>query len=162
MNAGQRSGLLQTVAGKTQATVAFVAADRGQGRHLGRGQAHLLGFGHGLGLGLHDHLLRRHHLRRGTGVDDVLALFAREGFEAAAVITVLVLLGQVLELRARSRTSAAIRKLLALAPAIARRVGADGTETDVPLEHVRVGELAGAAVLCHRAGPARPRRDHLR
>ena len=61
-------------------------------------------------------------------------------FEAAAVITVLVLLGQVLELRARSQTSSAIRALLKLAPATARRVSADGSETDVPLEQVRVGD----------------------
>jgi Cu+-exporting ATPase len=54
-------------------------------------------------------------------------------FEAAAVITVLVLLGQVLELRARSRTSGAIQALLRLAPKTARRISADGSETDVPL-----------------------------
>jgi Cu+-exporting ATPase len=52
----------------------------------------------------------------------------------------LILLGQVLELRARSQTGAAIRKLLGLAPATARRIGADGTESDVPLEHVQVGD----------------------
>jgi len=57
-------------------------------------------------------------------------------FEAAAVITTLVLLGQVLELRARSRTSAAIRGLLQLAPKTARRLSANGAEQDVPLEHV--------------------------
>ena len=61
-------------------------------------------------------------------------------FEAAAVITVLVLLGQVLELRARSQTSSAIRGLLRLAPATARRVSADGREEDVPLEQVHVGD----------------------
>ncbi|MBX7184212.1 MAG: heavy metal translocating P-type ATPase [Vicinamibacteria bacterium] len=61
-------------------------------------------------------------------------------FEAAAVITVLVLLGQVLELRARSRTGSAIRALLGLAPRIARRIGMDGSETDVPLEDVMVGD----------------------
>ena len=61
-------------------------------------------------------------------------------FEPAAVIVVLVLLGQVLELRARSRTSAAIRKLLGLAPRTARRIEPDGTEADVPLEQVRVGD----------------------
>jgi Cu+-exporting ATPase len=60
-------------------------------------------------------------------------------FEPAAVIITLVLLGQVLELRARSRTSAAIRSLLALAPKTARLVDADGSERDVPLEHVHVG-----------------------
>ena len=61
-------------------------------------------------------------------------------FEAASVIVVLVLLGQVLELRARSRTSGAIRALLSLAPRTARRLEAGGTEVDVPLEHVRPGE----------------------
>jgi Cu+-exporting ATPase len=61
-------------------------------------------------------------------------------FEPAAVIVVLVLLGQVLELRARSRTGAAIKKLLGLAPKTARRVDAGGLESDVPLEHVRVGD----------------------
>jgi Cu+-exporting ATPase len=62
-------------------------------------------------------------------------------FEAAAVITTLVLLGQVLELRARSATGAAIRALLGLAPKTARRVSDDGSEEDVPLEHVHVGDL---------------------
>jgi P-type Cu+ transporter len=62
-------------------------------------------------------------------------------FEAAAAITTLVLLGQVLELRARNRTSAAIRSLLRLAPKNARLVRADGTELDVPLEHIQVGDL---------------------
>jgi Cu+-exporting ATPase len=61
-------------------------------------------------------------------------------FEAAAVITTLVLLGQVLELRARSQTGKAIRALLGLAPKTARRV-TDGGEEDVPLEHVQVGDL---------------------
>ena len=61
-------------------------------------------------------------------------------FEPAAVIVVLVLLGQVLELRARSRTGAAIRNLLDLAPNTARRIGEDGTEQDVPLEHVVVND----------------------
>ncbi len=61
-------------------------------------------------------------------------------FEAAAVIVVLVLLGQVLELRARRRTGDALRALLSLAPATARRVGADGVESDVPLAEVRVGD----------------------
>jgi Cu+-exporting ATPase len=61
-------------------------------------------------------------------------------FESAAVIVTLVLLGQVLELRARGRTGAAIRALLGLAPATARRVDADGTERDVPLDAVRVGD----------------------
>jgi Cu+-exporting ATPase len=61
-------------------------------------------------------------------------------FEPAAVIVVLVLLGQVLELRARSRTSAAVRNLLRLQPATARRVEADGTERDVPLASIAVGD----------------------
>jgi Cu+-exporting ATPase len=61
-------------------------------------------------------------------------------FEAAAVITTLVLLGQVLELKARSRTSAAIRALLGLAPKTARRLRDDGTEEDVPLEQVQPGD----------------------
>jgi len=61
-------------------------------------------------------------------------------FEAASVITVLVLLGQVLELKARSRTSGAIRALLGLAPKTARRIAADGSEGDVPLESVAVGD----------------------
>jgi Cu+-exporting ATPase len=61
-------------------------------------------------------------------------------FEAAAVITTLVLLGQVLELRARDRTSDAIRSLLALAPKTARRIRPDGTEEDVPLPRVAVGD----------------------
>ncbi len=72
-------------------------------------------------------------LRGHRGVADVY-------FEAAAVITTLVLLGQVLELRARSRTSDAIRSLLDLAPKTARRVRADGAEEDVPLPHVHVGD----------------------
>ena len=62
-------------------------------------------------------------------------------FEAAAAITTLVLLGQVLELRARHATGRAIRALLGLAPKTARRVGGDGTEEDVPLQHVQVGDI---------------------
>lgn len=61
-------------------------------------------------------------------------------FEAAAVITVLVLLGQVLELRARAHTSSAIRALLGLAPKTARRILDDGREEDVPLDSVAVGD----------------------
>jgi Cu+-exporting ATPase len=61
-------------------------------------------------------------------------------FEAAAVITTLVLLGQVLELRARSKTGAAIRALLGLAPKTARRLH-DGNEEDVPLEQINPGDL---------------------
>ncbi len=61
-------------------------------------------------------------------------------FEAAAVIVTLVLLGQVLELRARGRTTAAIQKLLGLAPAMARRIRRDGTDEDVPLADVHPGD----------------------
>ena len=61
-------------------------------------------------------------------------------FEAAAVIISLTLLGQVLELKARSQTSAAIKSLLGLAPKTARRIRADGTDEDVPLTHVHVGD----------------------
>jgi Cu+-exporting ATPase len=61
-------------------------------------------------------------------------------FEAAAAITALVLLGQVLELRARSRTSNAIRALLKLSPKTARLVRDDGTEIDMPLEHIQPGD----------------------
>jgi P-type Cu+ transporter len=62
-------------------------------------------------------------------------------FEAAAVIISLTLLGQILELKARSQTSAAIKALLGLAPKTARRIHADGSEEDVPLTHVHVGYL---------------------
>jgi Cu+-exporting ATPase len=61
-------------------------------------------------------------------------------FEAAAAITALVLLGQVLELRARGRTSAAIKSLLKLSPRTARLVRADATEIDVPVEHIAPGD----------------------
>jgi P-type Cu+ transporter len=62
-------------------------------------------------------------------------------FEAAAVIISLTLLGQILELKARSQTSAAIKSLLGLAPKTARRIRADGTEEDVPLSNVHIGDL---------------------
>ena len=62
-------------------------------------------------------------------------------FEAAAAITALVLIGQVLELRARYATGKAIRALLGLAPKTARKIGADKSELDVPLEQVEVGNL---------------------
>ncbi|HMO84931.1 MAG TPA: HAD-IC family P-type ATPase, partial [Lacipirellulaceae bacterium] len=62
-------------------------------------------------------------------------------FEAAAVIVALVLLGQVLELRARSQTGAAIRALLGLAPQTAIRVATGGTDEEIPLDHVHVGDL---------------------
>ena len=61
-------------------------------------------------------------------------------FEAAAVIISLTLLGQILELKARSQTSAAIKSLLGLAPKTARRINGDGTEADIPLNHVHVGD----------------------
>src|SRR5690606_29558348 len=61
-------------------------------------------------------------------------------FEAAAVIVSLTLLGQMLELRARSQTSAAIRSLLGLQAKTARRINPDGSEEDVPLTHVHVGD----------------------
>ncbi len=61
-------------------------------------------------------------------------------FETAAVIVTLVLLGQVLELRARSRTSGAIRALLGLAPKTARRIESDGSDVDIPLDAVQLGD----------------------
>ena len=61
-------------------------------------------------------------------------------FEAAAVITVLVLLGQVLELKARESTGGAIRALLDLAPKTARRIAADGSESEIPLDQVVIGD----------------------
>ncbi|MGL4960059.1 MAG: copper-transporting P-type ATPase [Inquilinus sp.] len=70
------------------------------------------------------------------GMDGTVAVY----FEPAAVITVLVLLGQVLELRARERTGGAIRALLDLAPKMARRVRDDGSDEEIPLEHVHVGD----------------------
>jgi Cu+-exporting ATPase len=70
------------------------------------------------------------------GMDGAVAVY----FEAAATITVLVLLGQVLELRARDQTSGAIRALLDLAPKTARRLNADGTEAEVALDTVVVGD----------------------
>ena len=76
-----------------------------------------------------------HDLRR---MDDMNAVAVY--FEAAAVITVLVLLGQVLELRAREQTSGAIRALLDLAPKTARRVRADGADEEVALDHIHVGD----------------------
>jgi P-type Cu+ transporter len=70
------------------------------------------------------------------GADGTVAIY----FEAAAVITVLVLLGQVLELRAREQTGGAIRALLDLAPKTARRIGPDGADEDVGLDAVAVGD----------------------
>jgi Cu+-exporting ATPase len=74
------------------------------------------------------------------------ATFRQDGrvgvyYEAAAVIVSLTLLGQILELRARSQTSAAIKSLLGLAPKTARRVNQDGTEEDIPLTHVHPGDI---------------------
>jgi P-type Cu+ transporter len=69
-------------------------------------------------------------------VDGSVAVY----FEAAAVIISLTLFGQLLELKARSQTSAAIKSLLGLAPKTARRIAADGTEEDVPLANVHVGD----------------------
>lgn len=70
------------------------------------------------------------------GPDGTVAVY----FEAAAVITVLVLLGQVLELRAREQTSGALKALLDLAPKTARRLNADGSEAEVPLAEILVGD----------------------
>ncbi|WP_081598809.1 heavy metal translocating P-type ATPase [Tistrella mobilis] len=70
------------------------------------------------------------------GADGTVAVY----FEAAAVITVLVLLGQVLELRAREHTSGALRALLNLTPKTARRIGADGAEADIAVEDVAIGD----------------------
>ncbi|CAL61767.1 P-type ATPase, copper transporting, phophatase-like domain (part 1) [Herminiimonas arsenicoxydans] len=61
-------------------------------------------------------------------------------YEAATAIISLTLLGQILELKARSQTSAAIKSLLGLAPKTARRISADGAEEDVPLSHVHIGD----------------------
>ncbi len=79
-------------------------------------------------------------------------------FEPAAVIVVLVLLGQVLELRARSRTSSAIRNLLGLAPQTARRIEPDGTERDVPLERGARRRSASREARRARAGGRRRHR----
>lgn len=61
-------------------------------------------------------------------------------FDTAVVVTVLILLGQVIEIQARGRTSRAVQRLLSLAPKTARRVEADGTEHDVPLDEIHVGD----------------------
>jgi Cu+-exporting ATPase len=98
----------------------------------------LIGMGTGVAYGysviatFHPHIFP--DLRQGTGgYPDVY-------FEAAAAITTLVLLGQVMELRARSRTSAAIRALLDLSPKTARRIENTGKESDIPLEQVKIGD----------------------
>ena len=90
--------------------------------------------------------------RKSSAKSSAAARYAAEAnqiavyFEAAAVIVTLVLLGQVLGLRARSQTGAAIRALLGLAPKVARRVSDDGREEDVPLDQVQPGD-------CLRIGP---------
>jgi P-type Cu+ transporter len=76
----------------------------------------------------------------GVSVSYVYSFFGQAYFEPAAAITTLVLLGQVLELRARGRTQHALRALLELAPKTARRVEHDGSEGDVPLEQVMPGD----------------------
>jgi cation transport ATPase len=66
-------------------------------------------------------------------------------YEAAVVIISLTMLGQIIELKARSQTSAAIKALLGLAPKTARRINVDGSEEDVPLNHVHVEICCGSA-----------------
>src|SRR5207248_3739687 len=85
---------------------------------------------------------RRHTRSYGDWSSDVCSsdLAVDVYFEAAAVITVLVLLGQVLELRAREQTSGAIRALLDLAPKTARRLNADGSEEEMSLDAIAVGD----------------------
>ena len=95
---------------------------------MGVGAAYLFSVAATLAPGVFPHAVRGH--------GGQMAVY----FEAAAVIVVLVLLGQVLELRARSRTSQAIRNLLGLVPTTAHRVALDGLELDVPLDEVRVGD----------------------
>ena len=79
----------------------------------------------------------RRACRRRSAAEHGLPLY----FEAAAAIVTLVLLGQVLELRARSKTSSAIAELLKLAPATAFRVSPDGSEEEVSLREVQVGDI---------------------
>jgi Cu+-exporting ATPase len=94
---------------------------------LGVGAAFLYSLAATFGPGLFPETLRQ---------DGIIPVY----YEAAAVITVLVLLGQVLELRAREQTGSAIRALLNLAPKIARRVRDDGSDEEVPLEEVHIGD----------------------
>jgi Cu+-exporting ATPase len=94
---------------------------------MGTGAAYLYSVAAMIAPGIFPASLRQH--------DGVVPVY----FEAAAVIVCLVLLGQVLELRARSQTSSAIRALLRLAPKTARRIRPNGTEEDVPIEHVHPG-----------------------
>src|SRR5665647_1664723 len=76
-------------------------------------------------------------------------------YEAAAVIVSLTLLGQILELRARSQTSAAIKSLMGLAPKTARRINPDGTEQDVPISNEHVGDSLRILSLIHISEPTR-------
>src|SRR5579863_1624243 len=94
---------------------------------LGSGTAYLYSVIATLAPGIFPHSFREHGL---------VAVY----FEPAAVIVALVLLGQVLELRARGQTSSAIKSLLRLAPKTARRIQLNGSEADVPIEHVHVGD----------------------
>ena len=84
----------------------------------------------------HRHVCARDFPAGFRGADGSVAVY----FEAAAVITVLVLLGQVLELRAREQTGSAIRALLNLAPKTARRIAADGTDEEIALDQVHPGD----------------------
>jgi len=95
---------------------------------MGTGVAYLYSAVATLAPGLFPHAFRGH--------DGAVAVY----FEAAAVIVVLVLLGQLLELRAREQTSGAIKALLGLAPKTARRIAADGGESEVPLDQVMAGD----------------------
>jgi Cu+-exporting ATPase len=97
---------------------------------VGTGAAYLYSVAATLFPGVFPDSFRDHHT-------EALAVY----FEAAAVIVTLVLLGQVLELRARSQTSSAIRALLGLAPKTARAIRPGGSEEDIPLESVKVGDL---------------------
>ena len=119
--------------------LALLRARLAVARHAQSQHVHADRHGHGRGLGLQ----RRRDASRPElfpaafrGHDGAVAVY----FEAAAVITVLVLLGQVLELRARESTSGAIRALLDLAPKTARRIRRDGTEEEVQLDSVHVGD----------------------
>ena len=113
--------------------------------------------GHRRGVGLQH---RRHPRCRACfpaafrGMDGAVPVY----FEAAAVITVLVLLGQVLELRAREQTGGAIRALLDLAPKRARRIAADGSDEEVRLDAVAVGDRLRVRPGEKRAGRRRARR----
>ncbi|WP_208246829.1 heavy metal translocating P-type ATPase (plasmid) [Rhizobium sp. T1470] len=95
---------------------------------LGVGTAYLYSVVAAMAPGLFPHTFRGH--------GDAVPVY----FEAAAVIVALVFVGQVLELKARERTGSALRALLDLAPKTARRVNADGSETDVAIDEIRVGE----------------------